>query len=94
MHTERLRHGVAAIAAVIVVAGVLIWLNDLSPGLTTGVWMRDTLALAGEGSSEYEAFAGTWLVIRGLLGIYLTGLVLSVAGIMGLSLLPVGGDSE
>lgn len=86
MHTDHVRHLVAAVAAILVTAGVLAGLNALSPGLSTGVWMRDTLALVGEGVSQYEALGETWLLVRGLLGVYLTGLVAMVSLLLLLSL--------
>jgi len=85
MHTDHARSVVAAVAAVLVGAGVLYTLNAASPGLTTGVWMRDTLALVGEGLSQYESMSGNWLVLRGLLGLYLTGLVAMVSLLLVLS---------
>lgn len=86
MQTDHVRHIVAAVAAIIVGAGVLVVLNAASPGLTTGVWMRDTLALVGEGVSQYESLSGNWILLRGLLGIYLTGLVAMVSLLLVLSL--------
>ena len=86
MHTDHVRHIVAAVAAVLVAAGVLVVLNAASPGLTTGVWMRETLALVGEGVSQYESMSGNWLILRGLLGVYLTGLVATVSLLLVLSL--------
>lgn len=86
MHTDHVRHIVAAVAALLVGAGVLAVLNAFSTGLTTGVWMRDTLALVGEGASQYESYSDTWLLVRGLLGIYLTGLVAGVTVLLVLSL--------
>lgn len=86
MNAEYVRHAVAAVSAVLIAVGVLAWLNALSPGLTTGVWMRDTLALAGEGVSQYESMAGNWVLLRGLLGVYLTGLVTVVSALLLLSL--------
>jgi len=73
-----LRHVVAVAGALVVAGGVLAGLNALSPGLTTGVWMRDTLALVGEGVSQYEAIGEPWVLLRALLGVYLTGLVAMV----------------
>ncbi|MFW6384215.1 MAG: hypothetical protein ACOCZC_02325 [Halodesulfurarchaeum sp.] len=81
-----LRHVVAVVGAVVVAAGVLAGLNALSPGLTTGVWMRDSLALVGEGVSQYEAAGEPWVLLRALLGVYLTGLVAVVSGLLLLSL--------
>lgn len=86
MHTDHVRSIVAAVAAVLVGAGVLYALNAASPGLTTGVWMRDTLALVGEGLSQYESMSGNWLILRGLLGVYLTGLIAMVSLLLVLSL--------
>ncbi|MBS3761586.1 hypothetical protein [Halodesulfurarchaeum sp.] len=86
MHTDHVRHIIAAVAAVLVAAGVLVALNAASPGLTTGVWMRETLALVGEGVSQYESMSGNWLILRGLLGVYLTGLVAMVSLLLVLSL--------
>ena len=86
MQTDHVRHVVAAVAALIVGAGVLYALNAASPGLTTGVWMRDSLALVGEGLSQYESIADTWVLLRGLLGLYLTGLVAGVSAMLVLSL--------
>jgi hypothetical protein len=86
MHTDHVRHIVAAVAALIVGAGVLAALNAVSPGLTTDVWMRDTLAVVGEGVSQYESMSGNWLLLRGLLGVYLTGLVAMVSLLLVLSL--------
>ncbi|MFP4529889.1 MAG: hypothetical protein ACLFNC_01205 [Halodesulfurarchaeum sp.] len=86
MHTDHVRSIVAAVAAVLITTGVLYALNAASPGLTTGVWMRDTLALAGEGLSQYESMSGNWLLLRGLLGVYLTGLVATVSLLLVLSL--------
>ncbi|AOW80746.1 hypothetical protein HTSR_1574 [Halodesulfurarchaeum formicicum] len=86
MNADYVRHAVAAVAAVLIAAGVLAWLNGLSPGLTTGVWMRDTLALVGEGVSQYESMSGNWVLLRGLLGVYLTGLVATVSVLLLLSL--------
>lgn len=86
MHTDHVRHIVAAVAAVLVAAGVLVALNAASPGLTTGVWMRETLALVGEGVSQYESMSGNWMILRGLLGVYLTGLVATVSLLLVLSL--------
>ena len=86
MQTDHVRHIVAAVAAITVGAVVLAALNAASPGLTTGVWMRDTLALVGEGVSQYESLSGNWLLLRGLLGVYLTGLVATVSLLLLLSL--------
>lgn len=86
MQTDHVRHIVAAVAAIIVGAVVLAVLNAASPGLTTGVWMRDTLALVGDGVSQYESLSGNWLILRGLLGVYLTGLVATVSLLLLLSL--------
>jgi hypothetical protein len=86
MHTDTVRHAVAAVGALVVAAGVLLWLNGAAPGLTTGVWMRDTLAQVGVGSSQYEAASGSWLAVRGLLGLYVTGVTATVAVLLGLSL--------
>jgi hypothetical protein len=86
MRTDHVRQVVAAGAALLVTAGVLAGLNALSPGLTTGVYMRDTLALVGEGVSQYESAAGLWVALRGALGLYLTGLVAMVSLLLVLSL--------
>ncbi len=86
MQTDHVRHVVAAVAALIVGAGVLALLNAASPGLTNGVWMRDTLALAGQGLSQFESMSGNWVLLRGLLGLYLTGLVAVVSLLLVLSL--------
>jgi hypothetical protein len=86
MHIDHVRHVVAAVAALLVTAGILVVLNGASPGLTTGVWMRDTLALVGEGVSQYESMSGSWVLLRGLLGAYLTGLVAMVSLLLLLSL--------
>lgn len=86
MHTDHVRSIVAAVAAVLIAGGVLYALNAASPGLTTGVWMRDTLALVGEGLSQYESMSGNWLLLRGLLGVYLTGLIAMVSLLLVLSL--------
>jgi hypothetical protein len=80
--TSTLRHVVAVAGALAVTAGVLAGLNALSPGLTTGVWMRDTLALVGEGVPQYEATGESWVLLRALLGLYLTGLVAMVTALL------------
>lgn len=86
MNTKTLRHAVAALGAVVVAGVVLFALDAAAPGLTTGVWMRDTLATVAGQPAQYEAYTGTWLLARGLVGLYVTGVVVGVTVLLLLGL--------
>ncbi|MGM0398582.1 MAG: hypothetical protein ACQEQY_06260 [Halobacteriota archaeon] len=86
MNTKTLRHAVAALGAVVVAGVVLFALDAAAPGLTTGVWMRDTLATVAGQPAQYEAYTGTWLLARGIVGLYVTGVVAGVTVLLLLGL--------
>jgi hypothetical protein len=72
MNTTYIRSAVAVILAVLVTGGVILYLQGLAPGLTTGTAMRETLGWIGNPASQYESYQGVWIVVRAALGLYIT----------------------
>lgn len=83
MNTTQIRSVVALVVAIVATAGIVWYLQSISPALTTGTTMRSTLAWTSGPASQYEAYDGLWLAVRAILALYITG----VAGVVTLQAL-------
>ncbi|MFW6017241.1 MAG: hypothetical protein ACOCPX_00315 [Halapricum sp.] len=72
MNPTHIRSAVAAVLAVVITGGILLYLENLAPGLTTGTAMRETLGWAGSPASQYTSYQGIWIAMRAILGLYIT----------------------
>lgn len=79
MNTTHIRSAVAAALAVLVTAAVLVYLDGLAPGLTTGTAMRETLGWAGTPAAQYTSYEAVWIAVRVLLGLYITVVAATVS---------------
>lgn len=67
----RYRAVVAGVLAIVVVAGVLLWLDGLAIPLAEAPILREGSAAITGGEITYNAYEGLWLVVRALLGLYI-----------------------
>lgn len=68
----RYRSPIAGVLAVVITAGLLLWLDSIAIPLAEAQVLREESAAVVGGEMAYNAYEGLWLAVRALLGLYIT----------------------